>query len=105
MKPIFIFACLLIVVFVIGTFFRGTRLPIPQGLRSFFSNSWNQVLVVLVLASGDSLYGFTGLAESNFSSLFSFLLDLGGRFLVFLFFGGLIGFTIFWIETKDEESE
>ena len=82
---------------------KARRLPIPRGLRSFFSNGWNQVLVLLVLAGIDSLYGFTGLAEPNFSSLFSFLLDLGGRFMLFAFVGGLIGFIIYFIEKGDEE--
>ena len=82
---------------------KGRKLPIPQGLRSFFSNGWNQLLVLLVLASIDSLYNLTGLEEPDFSSSFTFFAQLGGRFMLFCFVGGLIGFTIYYIETGNEE--
>lgn len=98
-----VFAYSYVALILVSHFFRGTRLPIPQGLRSFFSNGWNQLIVILSLAGIDSLYDLSGLDEPDFSSLFSFLLQLGGRFMLFLFIGGLIGFAIYRIETKDEE--
>jgi len=81
---------------------KGRRLPIPQGLRSFFSKGWNQLLFFLVLASIDTLYDLTGWSEPDFSSPWTISNQLFARFVLFLGLGIVIGFTIYYIETGDE---